>query len=99
MPALGLLLCLLSQDVPVCTAAGDQLLPVATAANGQYYLFWEDRRYVPVDSTYAIFGARVSPSGTVVDPEGKRLFKSQARYDLSAASDGLGLFVAFEDSC
>jgi hypothetical protein len=99
MPALGLLLCLLSQDIPVCTASGDQLLPVATSVSGQYYLFWEDRRYVPVDSSYAIFGGRVSASGTVIDPDGRRLFKSQTRYDLSSASDGLGLFVAFEDSC
>jgi hypothetical protein len=99
MSPLSLLLVLVSQDIPICTAPDNQYFPVTVAANDQYYVFWEDRRFVSVDTSYAIFGGRVSSDGTVLDPDGKRIFRSQARYDLSVATDGLGLFVAFEDSC
>jgi len=96
---MSLLLLLIGADIPVCTATNDQLTPVVTFANQQYYVFWEDRRFVGVDTTYAVYGARVTPEGAVLDPEGKLIFRRQVRYDVAVATDGLGFLVAFEDSC
>lgn len=96
---LSLLLCLVGAPFPVSIAETDQSLPVPAFANGQYYVFWEDHRFLSEDTTYAVFGARVSPQGMVLDPDGKLLYRWQARYDLSVATDGSELLVAFEDSC
>jgi len=97
--AVMLLLALVGAEFPVSSAASDQSLPVAVFANSQYYVFWEDHRFLSEDTTYAVFGARVTPEGAVLDPEGKLLYRWQARYDLSVATDGRGFVVAFEDSC
>jgi hypothetical protein len=94
-----LLLALVCADFPVCTAADDQLVPVVCSANDLYYVFWEDRRFVGQDTTYAVFGARVTPQGNVLDPDGRLIYRWQVRYDLNVASDGNGFLVAFEDSC
>lgn len=94
-----LLLALAGADFPISEAPRDQLLPVVTFANDQYYVFWADYRFELEDTTYAIFGARVTPSGTVLDPEGRQVFRWKAEYDVAVATDGIELMVALEDSC
>jgi len=94
-----LLLALAGADLPVCTAIDDQLVPVAAFAHDKFYVFWEDRRFVGEDTSYAVFGARVTPEGEVLDPDGRLIYRWQVRYDLNVATDGSGFLVAFEDSC
>ncbi|UCF70520.1 MAG: hypothetical protein JSW49_10035 [candidate division WOR-3 bacterium] len=86
-------------DFPICTAPDVQQYPCAVFGNDQYYVFWIDDRYYLAESTHAVFGARVSTNGTVVDPGGKLLFERQAGFATSAAFDGTNLLVVFRDSC
>lgn len=90
-------LCLVSADFPICTNSSSQYYPCAIFENDQYYVFWSDRRhYSPY---YSVYGARIEMDGTVLDPDGKCLYKWQAGYELDAAYDGVGFLLAFRDSC
>ena len=99
MPIFSLLLVLVGSDFPINTAFDNQYYPVVYFANDQYYVFWEDRRYVISDALYCVFCARVTTDGTVLDPDGKILFSNQVHYDIDVAFDGTNFLVAFEDSC
>jgi hypothetical protein len=99
MLSLPILLLCIGTEIPVSTAADDQLTPVVCFANSQYYVFWEDRRSLSIDTLYGVYCARMTPDGTVLDPDGRMVFKRQVRYDVSAAADGINFLVAFEDSC
>lgn len=90
---------LYNADFPICTAADVQDYPCAVFANDQYYVFWVDERYYVAESTHAIFGARVSQSGIVIDPDGKLLYNHQAGFATAAACDGANFLVVFRDSC
>jgi len=90
---------LFDADFPICTAADVQQYPCAVFANDQYYAFWIDDRNFAAESTHAVFGARISPNGTVIDPDGKLLFERQVGYATSAAYDGTNLLIAVRDSC
>jgi hypothetical protein len=89
-------LCLVGADFNICNATLDQYYPAAIFASNQYYVFWADYRY---STDYALFGARVSATGTVLDPSGKVLFRRQTAYAPSVAYDGTNLLVAGRDSC
>ena len=84
---------------PICTAANDQYFPCAMYENDQYYVFWVDYRDNGVDSSQSVFGARVSASGTVIDPDGKLLYKNRSGNAPAAAYDGTNFLVVFRDSC
>ncbi len=86
-------------DFPICTAADVQAYPCAVYANNQYYAFWIDDRYFFSESTHAVFGARINPNGTVIDPDGKLLFERQVGFATSAAYDGTNFLVVVRDSC
>jgi len=86
-------------DFPICTAADEQYYPCAMYANDQFYVFWADFRYYDVDSSQSVFGARVSTSGAVLDPDGKLLYKNRAGYEPAVAYDGTNFLVVFRDSC
>lgn len=91
-------LSLFNADFSICTAAAAQQFPRAIFTNNQYYVFWTDSRFLGSDGSYAIFGARVSASGTVLDPDGKMLFKRQSGYAPAVAWDGSNFLVVFRDS-
>ncbi len=86
-------------DFPICTADGLQEYPCAIFANNQYYAFWIDDRYYFAESTHAVVGGRVATDGTVIDPDGKMLFKRQVGYATDVAYDGTNFLVVFRDSC
>jgi hypothetical protein len=96
---LALSLVLPAADFPICTAVNDQYYPCAIYENDQYYVFWADYRYYDIDTSQAVFGARVSTSGTVIDPDGKMLYKNQPGYEPAVAYDGTNFLVVFRDSC
>jgi hypothetical protein len=90
---------ILGADFPICTAADVQQYPCAVFANNQYYAFWIDDRHFAAESTHAVFGARISPNGAVIDPDGKLLFERQVGYATSAAYDGTTFLIVVRDSC
>ena len=89
-------LCFVSADFAVWTATQTQCHPCAIFQNGQYYVFWADFRYYSPD--YSLYGARILTDGTVLDTDGKLLFRRQAAYDPEVAYDGTNFLVAFRDS-
>jgi Regulator of Chromosome Condensation (RCC1) repeat protein/Calx-beta domain-containing protein/Big-like domain-containing protein len=64
-----------SPSFPICTAPQQQTFP-SIAFNGQQFLTaWQDARTAPPDEylplrQFDIFGARIAPSGSVLDPNG-----------------------------
>jgi phosphoribosylformylglycinamidine (FGAM) synthase PurS component len=52
------------EGIPVSTAAGDQLLPALGFDGTNWLVVWEDYRN---DIDYDVYGARLSPEGTVFD--------------------------------
>ncbi|MEO0190312.1 MAG: hypothetical protein ABIL70_09590 [candidate division WOR-3 bacterium] len=100
MVGLGVvILFLIGDEFPICTYTGEQYFPTAIAGDSQYYVFWSDYRYYSSDSSYAIFGARISNTGTVLDPDGKILFRGQSAHQAKVACDGTNFLVVFRDSC
>ena len=84
-----------TQGIVISQAADDQCCP-AVAFDGTISLVaWEDYRNGVVED---IYGARVTPAGTVLDPSG--IVISQAVYDQYSAAvgfDGENFLVAWED--
>ncbi len=97
--ALFLTASLFSANFPLCTDTVGQYYPEVIFANNQYYVLWCDLRYYGIDADYALIGTRVSPTGTVLDPAGKVLFKDQNGYEQAAASDGSNLLVVLRNFC
>ena len=91
-----LLIFLISIDFPISTAINDQFEPAIAFANNQYYVFWVD--YRALFTARAIYGARVTTEGEVLDPEGKLIFMSRTEA-VDVAYDGSNFLVALQDSC
>jgi hypothetical protein len=64
--------------LPVCIAGGDQRQAEIASAGNHLLVVWEDQRDYD-SSAYDVYGARLSPDGTVLDPDGISI----ARLDLS----------------
>jgi len=79
---------------PISMAIEDQYRPrVAGNANG-YFVVWQER--IPND----VFGARVTSSGAVLDPNGINIFNDdpavpEVAFDPQVATDGANFLVAF----
>ena len=75
MEILSMFILLVGADFPICTAVQQQYWPSVYFTNDQYYVFWADRRFAAADSdsTYGVFGARVTQNGIVLDPDGKMI--------------------------
>ncbi|MBN2621528.1 hypothetical protein JXB22_10635 [candidate division WOR-3 bacterium] len=83
-------------DFPICQATGSQYYPSSIWQNNQFYCFWNDRRFA---ANYCVYGARITETGTVIDPDGKQLFSNQADAKPEVAWDGSNFLVVFRDSC
>lgn len=90
---------LFNADFGICVDTSSQLVPRSLYQNNQYYVFWSDQRYTPSENTFAIFGARISATGSVLDPNGKQLFKGIAKFQPVVANDGTNFLIVFRDSC
>jgi hypothetical protein len=81
---------LINADFPVCIIDSCQIDPTAIYAFGQYYAFWVDHRGTP----NAIYGARVSTNGTVIDPDGIEIVTGAVNVAKTrVASDGTRLLI------
>ncbi len=94
--ALAFRLCIIQADFGICTYDGDQIYNTPCYANNQFYAFWIDRR---LETDYSLFGARITESGSVIDPNGKELFRNQADGKPEIAYSGANFLAVFRDSC
>jgi hypothetical protein len=70
------------QGIPISTAEADQNDPTLAFDGTNYLVVWTDYRNWDAD----IYGARVTPAGVVLDPQGIELINQpEARYDPSIA--------------
>jgi hypothetical protein len=81
--------------IAICTAANDQNHPSVTFDGTNYLVVWQDGRSL-VD--YDIYGARVSPGGSVRDPSGFAISNAGGSQESpSIAFDGTNYLVAWQD--
>jgi len=78
--------------IPISTATGTQIYPAAAFDGTRYLVVWEDRR----SGSDHVYGARVTPGGTVVDPGGIAITMGDLNQSFPAvAFDGTNYLVAF----
>ena len=82
-------------DFTICNATDQQYYPCPLYQNNQYYVFWTDARAYPL---YALYGARINNTGTVLDPNGKFLFQDSVMGP-RAAYDGTNFLVVWREGC
>ncbi len=98
MIMLSLILLFVGADFPICTYDNSQDFASVFYANDQYYVFWRDHRYF--QPYHSIYGARVTTDGTVLDPDGKLLYKKWTIDEgASIAFDGTNLLAVFRYYC
>jgi hypothetical protein len=85
-------------DFSICQAPDVQATPEVVFADSLFSVFWTDFRQSSVD-TYSVYGARVATDGTVLDPNGKKIFANKAETRPAVAFDGTNFLVALQDSC
>lgn len=81
--------------IPVSGAGSSQQRPRAAFDGMNYFIVWQDRRNG--DST-DIYGARVSPLGSLLDPDGVAISLARRNQSVPApAFDGSNFLVAWQD--
>lgn len=86
--------------ITICSAAGTQSRPKVAFDGTNYLVVWDDNRTDANGSRLKIFGARVTPSGTVLDATGFQI-RTGTTTDVSVpavASDGSSALVAWRTS-
>jgi len=88
-----------TNPIPICTFPYLQTYP-ALASNGRDFLaVWADYRNYSAINLVSIFGARISPSGSVLDQNGFPIVVSTRDAEYPAvASYGTNYFVVWEDA-
>jgi hypothetical protein len=82
--------------IPVAVGVDQQINPTVTFDGAEYLVAWEIHHS---DAERDVYGARISPSGTVLDPSGFAISAGVgAQGDPAAASDGSKSLVVWEDS-
>jgi phosphoribosylformylglycinamidine (FGAM) synthase PurS component len=87
-------------DVVYGSPAPDaQTLPTAAFDGTNYLVTWSDNRDQPPLGPPDIFGARVTPSGAVLDPAGIAISKApNGQYTSNVVFDGTTYFVVWSDT-
>jgi hypothetical protein len=88
-------LALFGADFVITNLSTYERYPCVAFANNQYYVFWSDFRSDPLLSLY---GARVSAAGTVIDFNGKFLFRDTV-LNPAVAYDGTNFLVVWREGC
>lgn len=91
-------LALITIDFPICVEAGPQYARDIAFDGSNFMVIWEDHR--ASSSVYQMYGSRVTPGGSVLDPGGNR-FASQydTVLDQSIAWGNNIYLVAYRDQC
>lgn len=75
--------------IPICTARDYQWYPAVAFDGTNYLVVWSDSRdNSPEHYSLELYGARVSRSGVVLDPNGFRITHGEAVYQPSVAFNG-----------
>jgi hypothetical protein len=82
-----------SNGFPVCTASEHQARSQASYGNGNFLVLWHDGRNFD-SAGYDIYGARITPSGIVLDPDGKRITYFSYQENLPNLAWGTENFLA-----
>ncbi len=90
---------LLSVDFIINAEIESQRYPAVGFAQGQYCVFWTDRRFYSIDSSCCMYCTRIATNGTVIDPGGKLVFYDDVAYELDVAFDGINYLVVFRNHC
>ena len=81
--------------IPISMAAGDQVEPAVVFAGDDYLVVWQDGRNA---ANVDIYGARVTQSGTVLDPTGIAISTAvNTQGSPSVSYDGANIFVSWAD--
>jgi hypothetical protein len=82
--------------IPISTAANNQAAPAVAFDDTNYLVVWQDSR----SGDFHIYGARVTPGGTVIDPAGIQISASATggQNAPAIAYDHTNYLVAWEDS-
>ena len=81
--------------IAIAEAPSDQNAPAVASDGSSFLVVWEDGR----NGEYLdIYGARVTPAGTVLDPAGIAIATApRTQYSAGAAFDGENFFVVWQD--
>ncbi len=81
-------------SIVVSSAADVQITPEVAYGNDNYMVVWADAR---IGDDFNIYGARVSPDGTVLDPDGILIGRdsNEGQYEPSIAFTGTRFFVVW----
>ena len=83
-----------TSGIPISTNAANQDAPAVAFDGSNYLITWNDHR----SGTSDVYGARVSPAGTVLDPTGIPISAAPFdQYSSSVAFDGTNYLVAWND--
>lgn len=83
-----------TSGIPIARVPWDQRLPSVAFGDSNYLVVWDDAR----SGTFDIYGARVSPSGSILDPSGIPICSWNGRQEYpSVAFDGTDYFVTWSD--
>ncbi|HEX8698372.1 MAG TPA: Ig-like domain-containing protein, partial [Myxococcaceae bacterium] len=86
-----------SPEIPISVEPTSQRTPDIAARGADYLVVWSDNRVSASSSD--IYGARVSSTGTVLDPAGFVVASApELQVNPSIASSSPGFFVAWEDT-
>jgi hypothetical protein len=81
----------------VCMAPGNQSRSKVSYGDGNFFVLWEDERNF--DSTgYDIYGSRITSSGVVLDPDGKRVTSFSYQEEAPNLTWGTENFLAVWDA-
>lgn len=86
------------QGIAICTAPQGQYAAVVAASSSGYFVAWSDDRNIGA-TDWDIYGARVSTSGLVLDPDGIPICTADhGQFVPSLAASSAGYFVAWSDN-
>jgi len=87
-------------EFPISSASGSEIMSTIAFDGSNYLIVWSDTRNESLEMSDAdIYGARVTPTGTVLDPEGIPISTAQGIQEWpQIIFDGKNYFTVWEDT-